>query len=913
MNMVRCLTTVAAFIGSALLLAGPGAAQPVTGHSSNDAVLDAVDIGSVAQGRIGDRGGLADTEIGLGPATDALFFTGQFDWMSGETYDWTLSYEPQSVGGAVTFELGGFSRMIPTVTPLNSFFIRTSAELSNTSIRVSGLSLGPPPSGGGGGVTIFETGSLGTPASSFADGNAAPLDILKISNVDLLAGFTLAGQVTMVFPLGEGQPVGEQLVFEVFAADDGNPPGVVDTDGDGIPDDGDGSGVVGDAPCPDGVTENCDDNCKEDGNADQADSDGDGRGDVCDNCPDDPNPGQEDEDGDDAGDACDNCPVGCTLVEPPTGTCRNRSQDDFDGDGVGDRCDICKLDFNPPGPDGIQPDACPNTWLNLDVFTALTTSGTSPGAGALSVIGASVVADPASDCLADPACVQIDISIDCGEPVAFANIGLNLTGSPAPTFTGFAESGPPDGADDNRRDFAGAPAPLDPARLLGDTVSSANSDTIGPDITVRGSPPLSMVILRLQGNQGGDNLICDPPPGETREVVLGPLFLNGYVPGSNPLSAAGFDTFTPELSQLAGPTGPLEDDQIIFRVRAPGSRVTLQLEPAPEPDSDRRYLLSIESDDETTKVKRLAVGFTAPSAAEAVGMKFVGCETPGVGEFPPAFGGAPNTCPLPKDPKLGSNVLVPTLFSSGTPIFTTYTVDPDAGSDGRVPNTLYVGLQAQDESLNTVGSGNRINLGVVEFPAATPTPQITFEKAETLPGFEPVDGGPIQDFVEGALPTENVSLTSTFSPDEDTDNDAVPDEIDNCLFVKNGSAEDGQLNSGGMGFVAADSDFIGNACTCGDPSGDGIGDNGDLTGAGGDPQDDVTICQELLALPFDQQPAAGTPEAEQAERCRVTPGDGSFGIIDAVVLELESQQLTSGIGDAFSGALQSCAAADAQQ
>jgi len=61
----------------------------------------------------------------------------------------------------------------------------------------------------------------------------------------------------------------------------------LDSDGDGIPDDGDNSGIAGDNPCPHGVTVNCDDNCIYDCNVFQLNHDdfADDIGDVCDRDP----------------------------------------------------------------------------------------------------------------------------------------------------------------------------------------------------------------------------------------------------------------------------------------------------------------------------------------------------------------------------------------------------------------------------------------------------------------------------------------------------------------------------------------------------------------------------------------------------------------------------------------------------
>jgi hypothetical protein len=120
-----------------------------------------------------------------------------------------------------------------------------------------------------------------------------------------------------------------------------------DSDGDGILDDWDNSGVVGDTPCTGGVAENCDDNCTFTPNTDQADGEGDGVGDVCDNCPIHPN-------GPSLGICARTINPRMFLITGPTctgngdcgeGTFCLVNQEDSNGNGIGDVCE-CESDFD---------------------------------------------------------------------------------------------------------------------------------------------------------------------------------------------------------------------------------------------------------------------------------------------------------------------------------------------------------------------------------------------------------------------------------------------------------------------------------------------------------------------------------------------------------------------------------------
>jgi len=159
-------------------------------------------------------------------------------------------------------------------------------------------------------------------------------------------------------------------------------PTAFDSDGDGIVDDGNASGLAGDASCTGGATASCDDNCVLTPNATQADGEADGRGDACDNCqtakngPTAPDAGgfiQRDTNLDGYGNMCDadynndgkvnddDVAIFDALFPPLSSTPLYDPDVDANGNGVIDRPDyrVLKTSYgNPPGPSGL---ACAGT------------------------------------------------------------------------------------------------------------------------------------------------------------------------------------------------------------------------------------------------------------------------------------------------------------------------------------------------------------------------------------------------------------------------------------------------------------------------------------------------------------------------------------------------------------------------
>jgi hypothetical protein len=184
------------------LVLGPalGLAQIQTGHFATDAEMLEVlsDTLFVAEGRIGDRGGAATFELDLGYSTSAPNTTTQYNWISGQTEPFTLSYDPLT--SLVTFSLGG--KLLSYTTAFDDFgviFVRTRAIDDGAAVSVVDLLLGSQPVGG----------------LSAAAGPGG-LDILWITGPDLSLGFALTGVATLSW--GSPVPSQSRLAFQVKVA-----------------------------------------------------------------------------------------------------------------------------------------------------------------------------------------------------------------------------------------------------------------------------------------------------------------------------------------------------------------------------------------------------------------------------------------------------------------------------------------------------------------------------------------------------------------------------------------------------------------------------------------------------------------------------------------------------------------------
>jgi len=127
-----------------------------------------------------------------------------------------------------------------------------------------------------GGINMYLNGSL-VPTDTFESGFTG----MDGDSVSLYIGASHGDSGQNVYGF-DGQLDNLSLWDGVLTAQEIAANHHTDTDGDGIFDDGDDSGIIGDNPCSAGNRAGCDDNCIDNSNSDQADTDGDGIGNVCD-------------------------------------------------------------------------------------------------------------------------------------------------------------------------------------------------------------------------------------------------------------------------------------------------------------------------------------------------------------------------------------------------------------------------------------------------------------------------------------------------------------------------------------------------------------------------------------------------------------------------------------------------------
>lgn len=322
---------------------------------------------------------VTDIATGLNRPIDAILSLDGLSLLISEyNYGTLLKYELSS--GTISTVASGMVR--PTDIYLES---DTTVLIAENGGAVSRINLD------NGQRTVVTT----IPGGNYRSHGIAQFDVDNI----LVTGFDSNKVYKVNLTTGSIAEFATQLANPVFIVRGACGSQILDTDGDGINDDvdncpnianadqadndGDGIGnVCDDDDDNDGILDT-DDNCPLIANADQADTDGDGIGDVCDddddndgvldtddNCPLTANADQADNDLDGIGDICDDDDDndGILDVDDNCAVIVNPNQLDSDGDGVGDVCDVCPLDAdNDIDGDGVcgDIDNCP-TVVNPD-------------------------------------------------------------------------------------------------------------------------------------------------------------------------------------------------------------------------------------------------------------------------------------------------------------------------------------------------------------------------------------------------------------------------------------------------------------------------------------------------------------------------------------------------------------------
>ncbi len=477
-------------------------------------------------------------------------------------------------------------------------------------------------------------------------------------------------------------------------------------------------------------------------------------------------------------------------------------QRDRDGDGVGDACDVCP-DVADPGQadangDGTG-DACAPVRITL-------TPVPPPQPG---VLGGVLPGTTGSSQL-------FEVLMACDQtPIEQVNFGLVL---PAGLSGGDVDFG-----------LGCSNVSCTGAAGLGPTVDPALSSAglrvepgVPDDIvyfSLTGTPQLCAALEEVQ--LAFIEVASDQPP----ESVAPQLTAQGLEAiGAPPAVAEGGDPI---------PLETIETEFVLALDVGPG--VTLRVERAPGDPDEKSWLVKLDAD---TGLSQVVVGLKAFTGIQPADVEILGCSVPSTPEL--------RTCE--DDPRLGPGVDPASSF----------TVGPTAALAGVRGDTLYLAARSLPGS-GLSPAGTLVEIATLRFLTAGPAPDpptLTFEGVEQIGAGPPLAdeaGTPIEDAV--------LRLQGEFNASEDTDQDGLTDEADNCPFAWN----DDQADNGGLDTTAPDA--IGDRCQCGESTGDGA-----ILAA-----DVATIRELLVGLDV-------ASEADALERCDVAGAEPGCDIDDVAVL-----------------------------
>jgi hypothetical protein len=200
MKTTRVMSTALALW---FLMSASAGATIVTSHLEADGDLNAMlpedSRAFVAEGRIGDMGAIEDFEVDLGQSHLVPENIEQHPWQSGISEEFSLHYD--KIWNMVRFVLGGDTLSYSPDLLFMEIFIRVEAMNANTTVTVDNLSVNEED-------VLDSCGAVG----------AGGLDILRIQAGNLLDGFTLAGEILLIW--SGSPPTGSELAFQIMV---GNP------------------------------------------------------------------------------------------------------------------------------------------------------------------------------------------------------------------------------------------------------------------------------------------------------------------------------------------------------------------------------------------------------------------------------------------------------------------------------------------------------------------------------------------------------------------------------------------------------------------------------------------------------------------------------------------------------------------